>query len=79
MALFPSTVGLTALTAIALFFNAGLAAFLAGLLLGAAGVSLAVGLRVVQYERANGVELLVLRGEPYARVSGGRSRSAARH
>jgi hypothetical protein len=74
VAVFPSTVGLTALTAIALVVDAGLAAFMAGLLVGAAAFSLAVGLQVLRYERANGVELLVLRGEPYTRVSGRRSR-----
>ena len=45
-AMFPSTYGVALLTAIALAFNANLAAFLAGVMLGMGAVALAYGFRV---------------------------------
>jgi hypothetical protein len=62
MATYPSTVGLAALTAVSLAFNAALAAVLAG---GAAGLGVAgaiTGAQIAMRERAGGVRLYVERG-----------------
>ena len=58
-AAFPSTAGLTILTAIALVGNAQLAAFLAGALGGLAVVAALSGAEIVLWERSRGREILL--------------------
>ena len=58
-ATYPSTIGLTALTAIALAVNPVLAAFLAGILAGMALASLQFGAEVIAWERWHSIRLLI--------------------
>jgi hypothetical protein len=60
---FPSTLAVSALTAIALPINAGLAALLAGILGGMALVGLVFGVEVVLWEQSHGVRLLAAPGQ----------------
>jgi hypothetical protein len=55
---FPSTLAVSALTAIALPIDAGLAALLAGILAGMALFGLVFGIELVTWERDRGVRLL---------------------
>ena len=66
----PSTIAVSALTAIALPLNPSLAALLAGVLAGMAVVGLVFGVELVLWEREAGVRLLAttgLRSELYVR------------
>ena len=58
-AAYPSTIGLTALTAIALAINPVLAAFLAGILAGMGLASLQLGAELIAWERWNSTRLLL--------------------
>ena len=58
-AAFPSTIGLAALTAIALWPQPGLAALLAGILAGLAVMSLVGAARVASWENARRARILV--------------------
>jgi hypothetical protein len=60
---YPSTLGVSALTLIALPINAALAALLAGLLAGMAIVGAVFGLELVQWEQSRGVRLFALPGQ----------------
>jgi hypothetical protein len=66
-ATYPSTIGLTVLTAIALGLNAALAALLAGLLCGLGVVALLVAAEIAAWEWRHGGRLLTERG-PEGRV-----------
>ena len=55
---YPSTIAVSALTAIALPINASLAALLAGILAGMAVVGSIFGYELVQWEQSHGVRLL---------------------
>jgi hypothetical protein len=61
-ATYPSTLGLTGLTAIALVADSRLAAFLAGVLAGLGLAALGFAAQVAAWERARHVRLLVERG-----------------
>ena len=73
----PSTVGLTVLTGVALAFNAGLAALLAGILFGAGVAALALGLQLAAWEKAEGVRVFV-DGRRRVFVNSDRARGGAR-
>jgi len=60
---YPSTMAVSALTAIALPINASLAALLAGLLAGMAVVGAFFGYELVQWEQSRGVRLFALPGQ----------------
>jgi hypothetical protein len=60
---YPSTIGVSALTAIALPINAALAALLAGILGGMAVVGAMFALELVQWEQSRGVRLFALPGQ----------------
>ena len=60
---FPSTLAVSALTAIALPINASLAAVLAGILLGMALVGLVFGVELVLWEQSRRVRLLAAPGQ----------------
>ena len=60
---FPSTLAVSALTAIALPINASLAALLAGILAGMAVVGSVFGFELVQWEQTRGVRLFALPGQ----------------
>lgn len=60
---FPSTLAVSALTAIALPINASLAALLAGILAGMAVVGSVFGFELVQWEESRGVRLFALPGQ----------------
>ena len=59
---YPSTIAVSALTAIALPINASLAALLAGILAGMAVVGGIFGCELVQWEQSRGVRLFALPG-----------------
>src|SRR5262245_3547494 len=59
---FPSTLAVSALTAIALPINASLAALLAGILAGMAVVGAIFGYELVQWEQSRGVRLFAQPG-----------------
>jgi hypothetical protein len=70
---YPSTLAVSALTAIALPINASLAALLAGILAGMAIVGTVFGLELVQWEQSRGVRLFALPGrgrELFVRLAG---------
>jgi leucine-zipper of insertion element IS481 len=60
---FPSTLAVSALTAIALPINASLAALLAGILVGMALVGLVFEVELVLWEQSRGVRLLAAFGQ----------------
>jgi hypothetical protein len=60
---FPSTLAVSALTAIALPIDAGLAALLAGILAGMALVGLVFAVELVRWEQSRGVRLLAAPGQ----------------
>jgi hypothetical protein len=60
---YPSTLAVSALTAIALPINASLAALLAGILAGMAVVGCIFGYELVQWEQSRGVRLFALPGQ----------------
>ena len=78
---YPSTLAVSALTAIALPINASLAALLAGLLAGMAVIGAFFGYELVQWEQSRGVRLFALPGQGrelfVRRLEGDRSRPPA--
>jgi hypothetical protein len=62
LACIPSTVGVAAMTAAALFFSPVLASILAGVLVGLGVLALQVGMQIVERERRDGVRLYFDRG-----------------
>ena len=66
-ALYPSTIGLTILTAVALPFDAELAAFLAGTIAGLGLGSLWFGAEIVTWERQRGVRMFLAEKRVYMR------------
>ena len=66
-ALYPSTIGLTILTAIALPFDAELAAFLAGTIAGLGLGSLWFGAEIVAWERQRGLRMFLAEKRVYVR------------
>jgi hypothetical protein len=66
-AMYPSTIGLTILTAIALPIDAELAAFLAGILAGLGLSALLWGLEIVTWERQRGLRLFLGTKRVYVR------------
>jgi len=57
-ATYPSTIGLTVLTALALYLNPGLAALLAGILAGLGGAALGFAAQLTAWERQRGARVL---------------------
>jgi hypothetical protein len=66
-ATYPSTIGLTILTAIALPIDAELAAFLAGILAGLGAGALWQGVEIVIWERQRGLRLFLGEKRVYVR------------
>jgi hypothetical protein len=75
-AVFPSTVGLTVLSGIALAFSFALAALLGGILAGAGLAALAQGLQIAARERAHRIRILAAQRAVYVQHGSPRASGA---